>query len=67
VHAAVLEDLPDLSDRHVYACGNPMMIEVARTEFKTRGGLHGHRFYADAFVPSGSSDTNQPQVLQAAG
>jgi NAD(P)H-flavin reductase len=65
VHAAVLEDLPDLSDRHVYACGNPMMIEAARTEFKTRGGLHSDRFYADAFIPSGSSDTEPAQVLQA--
>ncbi len=29
----------DLSDRHVYACGNPMMIEAARDDFTTRGGL----------------------------
>ncbi|WGS24099.1 MULTISPECIES: NAD(P)H-flavin reductase [unclassified Bradyrhizobium] len=67
VHAAVLEDLPDLSDRHVYACGNPMMIEAARNEFQARGGVRRDRFYADAFVPSGSSDTNQPQLLQSAG
>jgi NAD(P)H-flavin reductase/ferredoxin len=65
VHAAVLEDLTDLSDRQVYACGNPMMIEAARTEFKTRGGLRSDSFFADAFVPSGSLDTNQAQVLQA--
>jgi NAD(P)H-flavin reductase/ferredoxin len=64
VHAAVLDDLSDLSDRHVYACGNPMMIEAARSEFETRGGLPGDHFYADAFIPSGSSDTTPVQVLQ---
>ncbi|RZN32117.1 2Fe-2S iron-sulfur cluster-binding protein [Bradyrhizobium sp. Leo121] len=67
VHVAVLEDLIDLSDRHVYACGNPMMIEAARNEFTTRCGLPSDRFYADAFIPSGSSHPTLVQVLQAAG
>ncbi len=67
VHSAVLDDLPDLSDRHVYACGNPMMIQAARSDFTTRGGLPSEHFYADAFVPSGSSDTQPAQVsLEAA-
>ena len=67
VHAAVLEDLTDLSGRHVYACGNPMMIEAARNEFQTRGGLPNDHFYADAFIPSGSADTEPAPVLQATG
>ena len=65
VHAAVLEDVPNLSDRHVYACGNPMMIEAARNEFTARAGLPSDHFYADAFIPSGSSDTTPLQELQA--
>jgi NAD(P)H-flavin reductase/ferredoxin len=64
VHSAVLDDLPDLSDWHVYACGNPMMIQAARGDFKTRAGLSDGRFYADAFVPSGQSDA---QPTQASG
>jgi NAD(P)H-flavin reductase/ferredoxin len=54
VHRAVLEDIPNLAEWHVYACGNPVMIKVARSEFRTLGGLPEDRFYADAFVPSGS-------------
>jgi NAD(P)H-flavin reductase/ferredoxin len=64
VHAAVLEDLADLSSRYVYACGNPMMIDAARSEFETRGGLPRDHFYADAFIASGSSDAMPAQILQ---
>jgi NAD(P)H-flavin reductase/ferredoxin len=53
VHRAVMEDLADLSDWHVYACGNPMMITVAQREFSASRGLQDDRFYADPFVPSG--------------
>lgn len=56
VHRAVLDDIPDLSGWRVYACGNPMMIQAARGEFRTLGGLPEGCFYADAFVPSGQSD-----------
>jgi len=62
VHIAVLEDCPDLSKRHVYACGNPMMIEAARRDFTTRGGLPAEYFFADAFVPSGLTDTQPAQA-----
>jgi NAD(P)H-flavin reductase len=58
VHRAVLDDIPSLAGRQVYACGNPAMIEVARTEFKTLGRLPEDRFYADAFVPSGNHSEN---------
>ncbi len=45
----VLEDLPDLSAHEVYACGNPLMIDAARSSF-TAAGLPAGRFLADAFV-----------------
>ena len=50
VHAAVLEDLPDLSAHEVYACGNPLMIDAARSSFTATAGLPAGRFLADAFV-----------------
>ena len=50
VHAAVLADLPDLSQHEVYACGNPLMIDAARNSFTTQAGLSPGRFFADAFV-----------------
>lgn len=50
VHAAVLADLPDLSAYEVYACGNPLMIDAARSHFTASAGLPPERFFADAFV-----------------
>ena len=52
VHAAVLQDLPDLSGHQVYACGTPAMVDAARVDFITRAGLPEDEFYADAFVPA---------------
>jgi len=39
---------------HVYACGSGAMISQVRTEC-LEAGLPGHRFVAEAFVPSGRS------------
>jgi CDP-4-dehydro-6-deoxyglucose reductase len=50
VHAAVLEDLPDLSGHQVYACGAPVMIEAARRDFQALAGLPPDEFFADAFT-----------------
>jgi CDP-4-dehydro-6-deoxyglucose reductase len=50
VHAAVLADLPDLSRHEVYACGNPLMIDAARSSFTAQAGLPADKFFADAFV-----------------
>lgn len=50
VHAAVLQDLPDLSAHEVYACGNPLMIDAARAAFTAQAGLPATHFYCDAFV-----------------
>ncbi|WP_094979934.1 2Fe-2S iron-sulfur cluster-binding protein [Rhodococcus pyridinivorans] len=53
VHRAVLEDLADLSDHEVYACGSPAMTSAAREDFVHEAGLAPDNFYCDAFVPSG--------------
>lgn len=65
VHRAVLADIPDLSPWRVYACGNPAMIAAARTDFTTVGGLPEDRFFADAFVPSGTTEPAAPEPALA--
>ncbi|NOL50291.1 CDP-6-deoxy-delta-3,4-glucoseen reductase [Pelistega europaea] len=49
VHAAVLEDIPDLSDYQVYACGAPIVVSSAREAY-TKAGLPADEFYADSFT-----------------
>jgi CDP-4-dehydro-6-deoxyglucose reductase len=50
VHEAVMQDLPDLSNYQVYACGAPVMVEAARREFPSQCCLPEEEFYADAFT-----------------
>lgn len=50
VHRAVLQDFPDLSGHQVYACGAPIVVDSARTDYVTQAGLPEHEFYADAFT-----------------
>ncbi|MFL6657994.1 MAG: CDP-6-deoxy-delta-3,4-glucoseen reductase [Massilia sp.] len=50
VHAAVMEDLPDLSGYQVYACGAPIVVDSARRDYVARCGLPAEEFYADAFT-----------------
>jgi CDP-4-dehydro-6-deoxyglucose reductase len=50
VHRAVMEDLPDLSQHQVYACGVPVMVDAARRDFTTLCGLAEDEFYADSFT-----------------
>lgn len=52
VHQAVMEDLPDLSAYHVYACGAPVMVEAAHRDFTTRCRLPDDAFFSDAFTTS---------------
>src|SRR5690606_37491996 len=52
VHRAVMADLPDLGGYQVYACGNPLMVEAARSDFTGRCGLPEAEFFADAFTPA---------------
>jgi CDP-4-dehydro-6-deoxyglucose reductase len=49
VHRTVLQDLPDLSSHQVYACGAPIVVESARTDY-LHAGLPEDEFYADAFT-----------------
>lgn len=50
VHRAVMEDVPDLSGYHVYACGAPAMVAAAQRDFMLHCGLRRENFFADAFV-----------------
>lgn len=50
VHQAVLQDLPDLSSYQVYACGAPIVVELAREQYSALAGLPPEEFYADAFT-----------------
>jgi CDP-4-dehydro-6-deoxyglucose reductase len=50
VHAAVMQDIPDLSGWQVYACGAPVMVDAARSEYVAQCGLPADEFFADAFT-----------------
>ncbi len=50
VHRAVMADFPDLSKFQVYACGAPIVIQSAQTDFVEQCGLPEEEFYADSFT-----------------
>ena len=50
----MIEDFPDLSGFQVYACGSPLMIDVARQDLVARCGLPAEEFFSDAFTFSAS-------------
>ena len=50
VHQAVMQDYPDLSRHQVYACGAPIVVDSARSEYTARCGLPAEEFYADSFT-----------------
>ncbi len=50
VHEVVMQDLPDLSQHEVYACGAPIVIESAERDFVARCGLPSDAFFADSFT-----------------
>ena len=58
VHRAVMEDFPDLSRYQVYACGVPVMVDAARSDFVAQCGLPEDEFYADSFTTQ--ADLPQP-------
>lgn len=49
VHAAVLQDIPDLSGYQVYGCGAPIVVDSARVAY-IQAGLPMDEFYADSFT-----------------
>ncbi|HEX2546070.1 MAG TPA: CDP-6-deoxy-delta-3,4-glucoseen reductase [Ramlibacter sp.] len=50
VHRAVMDDLRDLSEHQVYACGTPAMVDAARHDFSAERRLPAAEFYADSFL-----------------
>jgi CDP-4-dehydro-6-deoxyglucose reductase len=50
VHQAVLQDHPDLSGFQVYACGAPIVVDSAKRDYESLGGLPEEEFYADSFT-----------------
>jgi NAD(P)H-flavin reductase/ferredoxin len=50
VHRAVMEDIPSLAGRQVYACGVAAMVDAARRDFTRERGLPPDDFYCDVFV-----------------
>ncbi len=54
VHRAAIQDIPDMSDYDVYACGNPLMIRKARAEFVAQANLPERQFFAEPFVLTGN-------------
>ena len=49
VHAAVLQDIADLSGHQVYACGAPVVIDAAQRDYLAHG-LPAEAFFADSFT-----------------
>lgn len=52
VHRAVMADFPDMSGYQVYACGAPIVIESALSDFSEQCRLPPDDFFSDAFTPS---------------
>jgi CDP-4-dehydro-6-deoxyglucose reductase len=50
VHRAVMQDFPDLSGYQVYACGAPIVVESARSDFVATCNLSEDAFFADSFT-----------------
>lgn len=48
VHAAIMEDYPDLSQYEIYASGAPAMVYAGRDDF-IKNGLNLNHYYSDAF------------------
>ncbi len=50
VHRAVMQDFTNLSGHQVYACGAPIVIDSARSDFSAHCGLPPEEFFCDAFT-----------------
>ncbi len=50
VHQAVVADFADLSAHQVYACGAPIVVDSAQTDFVNLCQLPADEFYADSFI-----------------
>jgi CDP-4-dehydro-6-deoxyglucose reductase, E3 len=52
VHKAVMDDMEDLSNYQVYACGAPAMVQTAYDDFIREHNMQEKNFFSDAFTPS---------------
>ena len=52
VHAAILQDFPDLNGYEVYVCGSAKMVETAIPEFMHKG-LSEDVCFSDVFLLTG--------------
>ena len=50
VHRAAMADFPDLSGHQVYACGAPIVVDSAKTDFVGNCALPEEEFFADSFT-----------------
>lgn len=50
VHKQVMKDFASLRDFEVYACGAPIVVDSARTDYINERALEPNCFFADAFV-----------------
>ena len=58
VHLAVLQDFPDLSSYQVYACGAPIVVESARSDFTAKAHLPADEYFADSFTSAADKATS---------
>ena len=59
VHRAAMADLPDMAGVQVYACGTPVMVEAARTDFSAQCSLPAGGVFR-RFVPDRSRPHPRP-------
>ena len=58
VHQAVMADFADLSAHQVYACGAPIVVDSAQTDFVKLCKLPEDEFYADSFITEADKAKN---------
>ena len=61
VHQAVLQDVRELCNHQVYACGAPIVVDSAQRDY-LHAGLPPDEFFADSFI----SEADKAQAAQAA-
>jgi len=60
VHAAAMQDFPDLSGHQVYVCGSPAMVAAARRDFVGQCKLPENEFFADSFEYANDDASSAP-------
>lgn len=58
VHAAAMQDFPDLSGHQAYVCGAPVMVAAARRDFVGQCRLPEDEFIADSFEFASDAHTD---------